>query len=415
MSLKVAVFTFNTEAQVFCCSCNEKKSCGLARKLISYVSTDCVRTDFVNEYINYISAQNAGLPDVFIIGLQESSMSNPKKGFKSDQLLFAFKDCVSKINPNYVLVKEKLEGIGAEGIRGLRIGLLINKNFTTDFSFYFYKPLFESSLKISEGQHFGKGAILLELKVIKDAKNYHMHFINTHLPFLEKLNDQGKEIRDKTLQETLQSFEKKLKNETSESITKFIMGDLNYRIDFNNDEDISKKFIEQLNKNELNIDNINQYKDYDQLRKTLNSDLIAYKEGINNDGPTFLPTCKLEKKCPIPKDGRKYQTSKGKTIRIPSWCDRILYSGNINCKLYQRFDSGFTCKSDHIPVIGLYEILSIDQEITTTQPTNQPNQSVKIQTTIESDKTTKQTGGDIYYDKYLKYKKKYIDLKHLEV
>ncbi|XWV24462.1 hypothetical protein QJ856_gp0018 [Tupanvirus deep ocean] len=406
MSLKIAIFIFNTEAQLFCCSCTEQQSCGSYRKLFSFIGSDCIKTDFVNEYINHIKKENNGLPDAFIVGLQESSMRNPKKGFKSDQLLFAFRDCISKINPNYVLVKEKLEGIGAEGIRGLRLGLLINKNYTTNFSFYFYKPLFESSVSISEGQQFGKGAIMLDLKVNKDNKDYHAHFINTHLPFLEKHNDQGKQIRDITLKETLQSFQNKLKNENTNVVNKFIMGDLNYRIDFGTDDTKINEFIEKINDNQLNSQNIINYKDYDQLNQTLASDLKTFKEGINNNGPTFLPTCKLEKKCPIPDNGRKYQTKKGNTKRVPSWCDRILYSGNINCKLYQSFDSGFTCKSDHMPVIGLYEILPIDQ--TTSQSIDQPVQLVGSQ--LESN--TNQTGGDIYFDKYLKYKKKYIDLKN---
>lgn len=51
-----------------------------------------------------------------------------------------------------------------------------------------------------------------------------MHFINTHLPFLEQ--DQRKSVRDQTTRETMDSFQKKLKIDTKSIIDKFIIGDL---------------------------------------------------------------------------------------------------------------------------------------------------------------------------------------------
>ena len=396
MNLRIAIFTFNTEAQVFCCSCDKKESCGLGRKLLSYVSTDCVRSDFVEKFIEHIQRSNDGrLPDVFIINLQESSIKNPKKGFKSDQLLFAFRDCINKVSPNYSLVSEKLEGIGAEGIRGLRTGLIIDKNFDTKFNFLLYRPLFESKLKISEGQHFGKGAIMLELQIESNGKKYHIHFINTHLPFLEKEKDQGKAIRDETIRETFASFQRKLKNDNSRHIDKFVMGDLNYRIDFGTDNSAKNRFIDLIHKKELVTANMDTFKIFDQLRSTLPAELHGFNEGIGNDGPNFLPTCKLEKKCPITEQ-RTYQISKGRTARIPSWCDRILYLGRITCLLYESFDAGTTCKSDHIPVIGLYDV----------QPFNQ--------TSIQTLENPIQIGGeDPYYKKYLKYKQKYTNFQNM--
>ena len=216
-------------------------------------------------------------------------------------------------------------------------------------------------------------------------ETYKLKIINTHLPFLEKESDQGKIIRDKTIQETLKYFnilEKKL--EINEYI--FLMGDLNYRISFNNDNIKQSNFIELLEKKDIQNFNANNYLLFDQHHNSITNNVIlsGYNEGKNNNGPTFFPTCKLIKQCPI-NEIRKYQINKGNTQRIPSWCDRILYMGNnIKCLLYESFDKGQTCKSDHIPVIGLYEITSLEQK-----------------------------GSNIYYQKYLKYKQKYLELKKI--
>jgi hypothetical protein len=409
MNLTVAVFTFNTEAQIFCCSCDKQERCDLSKKFLSYTSSNCIPNDFVKQFVDHVKNANDGnLPDLFVINLQESSIVNPIKGFRSDQLLFAFEKCITNVSSDYVLKREKLQGIGAEGIRGLRTGLITNKLFNTHFKFYFYKPLFESKIKISEGQQFGKGAILLELKIQKDHKNYHLHFINTHLPFLPNTKDQGKNIRDRTIQETLEAFNNKIKENTNiTNIAKFVVGDLNYRIEFQNDETEKNKFLELFQggtSKTITIEapetievsktieipkttedfNINDYKKFDQLQNV--DALNNYKEGIDNDGPNFLPTCKLKKDCKS--TNRPYQIIKGDTLRIPSWCDRILYLGdNIKCLLYENFDRGQTCMSDHIPVIGLYKIT----------PTPQIG------------------GNDFYYNKYIKYKQKYLSLKHTDI
>ena len=394
MNIKVAIFTFNTEAQIFCCSCDKKEECGSTRKILSFMSSNCILSDFAGKFVEYIQSKNNNkLPDTFIISLQESSIKNPKKGFKSDQLIHAFYNCILKYDSQYSLFKEKMEGVGAEGIRGIRIGFIVKKrqDFEIKFRFLFYNPLFESKIAISEGQQFGKGALMLDTiitnKISGKNETYGLKFINTHLPFLGKKGDQGKSIRDKTIIETMSYFTNIIKQE-NKSITDniFLMGDLNYRISFN-DSIEQNKFIDLLeNSNRGDFGTIKSYLNFDQLRNSIkgNTILMEYKEGINDEGPSFFPTCKLVKKCIDGNNIREYQLTKGNTQRIPSWCDRILYTGdNITCLLYESFDRGQTCKSDHIPVIGLYEI-----------------------------KFSEQKGGDNYYKKYLKYKQKYFEFRN---
>lgn len=370
MSIRIAFFTFNTQAQLYCCLCKKNKNCESKRNFLSFLGPSCITSNFVEPFISQIIKKNKNkLPDIFVISLQESSIKNPKKGFKSDQLIMAFFDCISKLqkkkNKKYSFYSEKMEGIGAEGVRGLRLGLIIDKNLEIKYKFLFFRPLFKSKLPITKGQHFGKGAIMLNLLINKKFKNisnkYILNFINMHLPFLEKEKDQGKSIRDQSIKEIMNYFQSKLELKNNNiQISTFLMGDLNYRINFGSKIDKQKDYINRLETGVFHNDQIKDIIKYDQLYSSIqkNEILENYKEGINNAGPNFFPTCKLIKKCPIEEsESRKYQIVKGKTQRVPSWCDRILYNGNnITCLYYDNFDKGYTCKSDHIPVIGLFEI-----------------------------------------------------------
>lgn len=363
MNLKIAVFTFNTEAEIFCCSCDDKKSCGLSEGISKHIGSGCIVADFVKKFIEHIKFKNNNkLPDVIIISLQESSIINPKKGLRSDGLLFAFHDCINKeSNKKYALIQDKMIGIGAEGVRGLRIGAIINNKIQASYKFLFYKPLFESSISISEGQKFGKGAMLLEMVMEKGDHQYNLHFVNIHLPFLPKKVDQGKIVRDKMLKEAIEEFNKKINNlnqniadKYSDNFGKLLTGDLNYRVDLINKNN-TNKILREIESRTVDI---GELKKFDQLSNIIGKDfLVDYREGVNNMGPRFMPTCKLLKNCN--NKIRKYQISKKGTSRIPSWCDRILHSNDITCLMYDNFDKGTTCKSDHIPVIGLYELESV--------------------------------------------------------
>jgi endonuclease/exonuclease/phosphatase family metal-dependent hydrolase len=417
MSIKIAIFSFNTEAQLFCCKCNEKETCGAPRKFFDFFGPKCVLSDFATKFIADM-VKFYEPPDIFIISLQESSIKNPKKGFKSDQLIEAFFDCVNKNIQDvpYSKFSEKMEGVGIEGVRGLRISLIINQKIKNpDIRFLFYRPLFESKISISEGQHFGKGAIMLDLQFNKEENNkFDLSFINTHLPFLEKKTDLGKSVRNQTIKETMEYFQKKIKSDEQKWENKkiFFMGDLNYRMDFGENKKAEEQFIDLLKKNkdtatnEIIINAMPEYLKYDQLTNSIGDNNLVllknFKEGVDNKGPNFLPTCKLIKKCPI-ENRREYQLAKGKRVRVPSWCDRILYHGdNIDCKLYNSFDNGQTCKSDHIPVIAFFEIKNPKQTDDATGLKQAGN-----------DTNLKQVGGNanMYYQKYLKYKQKYLDLK----
>lgn len=141
-----------------------------------------------------------------------------------------------------------------------------------------------------------------------------------------------------------------------------LMGDLNYRLKMSPHEDLA---LQLSSPNNWNIDFFRHcYLNYDELREQMaKGNIYALEEGVNGQGPLFLPTCKLIKfRSPHEKFIFKIGTVHH---RIPSWTDRILYQTftlrpyKLICQSYQRFDQGQTMsQSDHAMVIGEYEIVS---------------------------------------------------------
>ncbi|GAB5363576.1 hypothetical protein AAMO2058_000895500 [Amorphochlora amoebiformis] len=135
---------------------------------------------------------------------------------------------------------------------------------------------------------------------------------------------------------------------TSKTITKtrildhdnvFFLGDLNYRLNLNDDKlwmvysGISRKDWEML----LEYDQLNQIR---QTGKAFEN----FSEGVVEFAPTF-------KYSPGTND---YATGDGKN-RMPAWCDRILFKGKegrISQSYYNNVDSELN--SDHKPVLGSF-------------------------------------------------------------
>lgn len=212
--------------------------------------------------------------------------------------------------------------------------------------------------------------------------------------------------RIKALEDQNKCFEKLLKLIKKDDL-KFVVGDLNYRIvktnpfpltNINKDKylfyshpnAVLKRVYTLLSKVETK--KLKKYiDDHDELSLLKRKNLLVkeYNEGVKDMGPQFMPTCKMMidrdiKKCrdyEYESDSRNEKFIKkswSKKIlttldncykfghvnhRIPSWCDRILYStkndniSNITCLEYNSFTgSDLISKSDHIPVYGIYEI-----------------------------------------------------------
>lgn len=335
----IGVLSFNTSGNLYG---DKTDPHGTIRKFAHKVyNANIIDIDFIeNAKTKFINT------DILVVALQESGIKNPKTFLCSDQLLQKFAKDFS--DTHYLLLKKKKAGVGAEGIRGLRIGILVNNNiiFNVRYEYLSYSPLKTSILSASEGQQYGKGSIGIKLNI----NNYLLTIINSHFPFNGNLQDQGKSIRDITFSETLNFYQqhKFLDNPY------IFVGDLNYRV-------VIPELNNIITENEFNAlfsftKLHNTYSNYDTLKQTLNNRLFLpynLREGVNSKGIYFMPTSKLHKIKDRKYAFSDYKVNKEDQERTPSWTDRILYN-SLHCLMYDRFDYGNIALSDHAGVIGVF-------------------------------------------------------------
>lgn len=359
-SLKIAIFTFNVEGRSYSCHCESSNIFSKVKRKI--VGSGDLNSNFVSKYIQRIREHSNGeLPDIIFVNLQEAGVGITMSGSKASKLAHSFLDAIQRYDSEYVLIDDTVHGINSGGLVGISTAIIVNRGMTTQVNFYQYRPILgKSRLTVGQGQHLGKGAVMVDMFVKKNSENYRLNVINTHLPFSGKEPDQGKKFRDMTIVETLKYYEEVL--ELDSDYVKFIVGDLNYRIDFGDDVEMQEEYINELMRNPTpDKHTMSQYHRYDQLIQVMDEILVDYREGVDGEGPLFPPSCKLEK-ASTGVDSRGYEIEKGGHKRVPSWCDRILYFGNVDCTYYDSFDYGTTKKSDHRPVVGLYTIHPMQAE-----------------------------------------------------
>lgn len=195
-------------------------------------------------------------------------------------------------NFDYLIIKK-----GASGLLG-------NKG-----SVLFRFDLFNKSFAFSSG-HYAAGQNELKNRISELYENLHSN-INYDI---SKTNFKGKTIDHDFF---------------------FILGDLNFRIDMQNEQ--VRSHIKKLELERLAT--------YDQLNKLRLEDKSFY---CLDEGPLlFPPTYKYNI------GTSEYETKKN---RIPSWCDRILFKRNDYIKLIAYNSIQDVYLSDHKPVYAIFEI-----------------------------------------------------------
>nr|QBK92016.1 MAG: uncharacterized protein LCPAC304_03590 [Pithovirus LCPAC304] len=325
-------------------------------------------------------------PDIAVFGSQEDAI--PGSYFHSDFL----PQKMAQLHYN-LQKRTRLMGLGIETYKALK---------TFDFKLrglrlsIYTKPYLTGIIELEErnmrdflgekGQTWAncslpflqsKGAVASYLKIPGMAP---MVFICAHLPFDADSIKQAflchdASIRGKAVERCNASFNYLLQelvfNVKLEEFTSFeektdighifFFGDLNYRV-FSLQRGIEDKF---LGANEETLRDL--FLTYDELHQELEKGRIRmdFKEGVQNQGPLFLPTCKMRKPRVDPKDATDIQDlfNTGEGHRKPSWCDRLLHCDrkdsryHIICDHYNRLDEGETMKkSDHAAVLGLYRL-----------------------------------------------------------
>lgn len=397
---------------------------GQAAGSLAAAALPCTIADFFNDMRAKIQLHN---PDIIIIGFQEDA--KPGSYFHSDLL--------GKEMPSlgYDYVKRtRLMGVGVTTYkaakeldvkgRGLRLSVFARpdlakvieieeqelRSYTDSQS---YNPF-----DTAEGHYShictssvtrGKGGTVSYITLPGRGV---LAVVNVHLPFNAGTLIEAKRLQDKLIRQDQLNYANICFNNIVRSLILYperpgvspptsldrnavthaiVLGDLNYRLysDDSDAEAMANKLLEAYeNENKEAIRQI--YLNHDELiREMKKENIYGFQEGVDNQGPLFMPTCKMAKgRRQVCKFDKRYEQGfkdiptelrhkasftapdcwkLGKfDQRIPSWCDRILYNkvqednpNNISCTLYDRFDIGDAMnKSDHA---GVYAVLEISQ------------------------------------------------------
>ncbi len=157
-----------------------------------------------------------------------------------------------------------------------------------------------------------KGSLIVDINI----RNRHFIFANCHLPFDPK----NPKSRTNCLLKICEKINM-IGNKDTNSI--FIFGDLNYRT--SDQKVITIEDKQMIDKFRCSSTNLQKTITTDQLHLALRTNpLKLYK--LREANITFCPTCKFQ----YSNKKRNYNNK-----RIPSWCDRILFKGDMVCKKYK--------------------------------------------------------------------------------
>ena len=390
-SYKIMVFSWNTESVGLC----ETMDANLAEYNRTSISTyipglttwryQCDIPDFYPKFSEFI-VQNS--PDLVIIGFQEDR--HPGSYFHSHLLP------VEMPKIGYGLVKRtKLMGVGVTSYKGMLQGDLFERGIRVSiYAKAHLVPVIEReevemrAVIGNDGQSEyvcssfitrGKGATVSYVILPGFGR---LAFICCHLPFNARSLITERAYRNKMLRQNEINQSNICFNNIIESLVLFkepmpthviFFGDFNYRLaDPRPASEVANEFNEKSDDMGFIHD---MYVSYDELREQMRrKNIHEFSEGINNQGPTFTPTCKMSKdrsrEVYIEGDNELQAIDSADSWkvgkqdqRVPSWCDRILYqkfsedNHNIICTYYNRFDVGTVMsKSDHAGVISIFEL-----------------------------------------------------------
>lgn len=314
---KIMVFSWNTESVGLCETMDinlaeyNRTSCSNIIPGLTTWKYQCNIPDFYPCFAKFITDNS---PDLVVIGFQEDRY--PGSYFHSHFLITE----MPKIG--YDLVKRtKLMGVGITSYKGALKGDLFERGIRV--SIYAKKdlvPLIEKeevemrAVIGNDGQDEyvyssavtrGKGATVSYIILPKFGR---IAFICCHLPFnarsliIERLHN-NKILRQNEINQSNICF-----NNIIENLVLFkdpmpthviYFGDFNYRLaDPRPASEVAHEFNTITNSECSNIIK-NLYIKYDELKEQMRrKNIYEFREGIDNQGPIFIPTCKMSKNRP---------------------------------------------------------------------------------------------------------------------
>lgn len=381
---KIMVFSWNTESVGLCETMDSTIAEYHRTSYSTYIPglttwkypTDI--PDFYPRFAKFIMDNN---PDLIVIGFQEDRY--PGSYFHSHFL----PNEMPKIN--YGLLKRtKLMGVGVTSYKGAIRGDPFERGIRV--SIYAKIPLIpiiekeEMEMRTAIGNDGqdeyvcssslirGKGATCSYIMLPGFGR---LAFICCHLPFNPHSLITERCYKNRMLRQTEVNQSNICFNSIVEHLVLFrdtvptyviYFGDFNYRLA---DPRGASEVADEFNKRRHDIQFIrDMYCTYDELKEQMRrQNIYEFYEGMNNQGPTFLPTCKMVKGRVTGQsrndNGINYWKTGRYDQRVPSWCDRILYQKfnedghKMICTHYSRFDVGTVMsKSDHAGVLSLFEL-----------------------------------------------------------
>jgi hypothetical protein len=373
---KILVFSWNTESVPLC----ETLDKSIADRNRSGWTTWRYSYNIPDFFPNLAELIRHNKPDIVVIGFQEDR--HPGSYFHSHFL----PEEMPKLG--YGLVKRtKLMGVGITSYKGSLEGDLFQRGIR--LSIYAKAQLVpmiekeEAEMRRAMGNNGqseyvctsaiwrNKGAVGSYLMLPGFGR---LVFICAHLPFSARSLRVERQYNNQMLRQNELNYSNICFNNIVEQLVLFkkpspshviCFGDFNYRI---SDHRPASLVASEIKTNFNNPEYIHElYNNYDELhQQMIKNNIYMFLEGVNNEGPTFLPTCKMSKD--------RYQKSSNDILdghwstgkedqRVPSWCDRVLYKKfsedghHLICTNYERFDVGSTMsKSDHAGVFATFEL-----------------------------------------------------------
>jgi len=356
--VSIMCFSWNSSNQRLCESLDEnvirENRENTRSSYFSYLTTkikygqDCIVADFLNNLTDKIYDSD---PTILVFSLQDDP--SPGSYFHSDLLIDYFSQ---DENPNYTLYsRSKIMENSFTTTKGLRTSVYIK----TDVKNYFFRPKdlpYENYSSIDGKNCLSINLILPNFDILA-ILNTKMNFPNDTSLYDSKFFEDYI-IRQMALSNKNQIFNKFMRElifyygkDSVDKPTYYIfMGDFDYQM---------KRYVN--NKGDETTEDIllqisNQKFDFleeDELRQQImKGNVYDVLEGIDNEGPTFNPTCEMDRT-----RQRTYTKFVPPYEKVISYCNRILYSGNIQCIEYDRFDEGNMNVSTQAGVVGIYQII----------------------------------------------------------
>ena len=375
--MKVLVWSWNSESARFSESVESRR----AESSIEWtgalptLAIACEPPSFVRAMAERVHEEQ---PELVVVGLQE----DPKPGS------YWLSDALPQLLTGYALLeKTRLMGVGLTtwtrcySMRGLRLSVFVKQDWAP-----------AQHIQASVYEHVCRGAALTRNKggvaIVLDIPGHgKLELINAHLPFDSsslgtfRQRHEAKQKQADHLEQLHAALVLGAVQPLADHV--ILMGDLNFRLDvFLTDEPSTvgpQGIADRLFPEFAELGPNAVYRKRDELLQVLEQSawLRGYREGADDQGPDFAPTCKLRKQRPAEsaelsldwlRSTLQVQAEHGSLgPRTPGFADRILFrsfaghhgtsaadSHSLRCTAYERWD--LSPLSDHAAVMAVLDL-----------------------------------------------------------